>query len=302
MLFKARSESVLLMILRTLNTRMVLAIEEQKYYLNLKKGFEGEVKFDLLTETLQSDCLILNDLLLEINHTTFQIDTLIIFQDRVYLFEVKNFEGDYSYDADNFKTNFGNKYQNPLDQLKRSKNMLHQLLQKYEYTTSIDASVIFINQDFTLYHAPLELPFIFPSQINRILKKLNIMPSRLSNLHKNLAEKLVSLHQSEAPANNRLPPYEYEQLRKGITCKECSSFSMTVHRKKVACNDCGCEEVLALAVIRCVKEFKLLFPNRKITTNEIYEWCKVIESKKRISRILESNFKKIGVRKWTFFE
>lgn len=59
---------------------MELTEEEKKYYLNLKKGFEGEVKFDLITEKFQSNCFILNDLLLKVNNTTAQFDTSIIFK------------------------------------------------------------------------------------------------------------------------------------------------------------------------------------------------------------------------------
>jgi hypothetical protein len=83
---------------------MDLIEDTRKYYLNLEKGFEGEVQFDSLTEMYLSDCYILNDLLLEINNTKFQIDSLIIFQETIYLFELKNFEGDFCYESDSFQT------------------------------------------------------------------------------------------------------------------------------------------------------------------------------------------------------
>jgi hypothetical protein len=299
--YKARMESNLLKILRILNTRMDLTVDVQKYYVNLKKGYEGEVQFDVLTEKLHSNCYILNDLLLENNSTTSQKDTLIIYQDTVYLFEVKNFEGDFCYGPDIFSTLSGMEISNPLDQLKRSKSLLRQLLQKLGFTLPIEAYVVFINPEFTLYQAPLDLPFIFPTQLNRFLKKLDSKPSSLNNLHKKLADKLVSLHQTESPYT-RLPTYTYNQLKKGITCKKCNSFSVTVQGQKMVCNDCGCKEMVATAVMRSVDEFKLLFPDRKITTHEIHEWCKVVESEKRISRVLGSNFKVHGARKWTYFD
>jgi hypothetical protein len=64
------------------------------------------------------------------------------------------------------------------------------------------------------------------------------------------------------------------------------------------CNECGCKELVASAVMRSVEELTLLFPNRKISTNDIHEWCRVVESKKRISRILGRNFKIVGVGQW----
>lgn len=75
MLFKSRIKSDELKILSYLHTRMNLPENDNQYFLNLKKGFEGEVMFDLLTEKLQCNCYILNDLLLKVNNTMFQIDT-----------------------------------------------------------------------------------------------------------------------------------------------------------------------------------------------------------------------------------
>ena len=86
MLRKPRPEPSKLKILGFLNTRMGLSEDEKQNYLYLKKGYEGEVMFDSLTDKLQCECYILNDLLLKINNTFFQIDTLIIFQNKGQLF------------------------------------------------------------------------------------------------------------------------------------------------------------------------------------------------------------------------
>ncbi|MFT8321605.1 MAG: NERD domain-containing protein, partial [Bacillus sp. (in: firmicutes)] len=65
MLFKPRMESTELLLLKCLNKRMNLSVKDKQRYYNLKKGYEGEVMFDLLTEKLACDCMILNDLLLK---------------------------------------------------------------------------------------------------------------------------------------------------------------------------------------------------------------------------------------------
>ena len=98
--YKSRTKSKELIIFEYLDKRVRLPDQERNYFLNLKKGFEGEVLFDFQTEKLQSECLILNDVLLKNNKTTFQIDTLIIFSNKVYFYEVKNMEGDYYYESD----------------------------------------------------------------------------------------------------------------------------------------------------------------------------------------------------------
>src|SRR4051812_24237020 len=100
MAYKNRFVSGELLFLRILNRRMALTVEEHQNYLNLEKGFKGETHFDELTERLQSPCIILNDLLLEVNGSKFQIDTTIILQGAIYPIEIKNYEGDFIYTPD----------------------------------------------------------------------------------------------------------------------------------------------------------------------------------------------------------
>ncbi|MBP2242072.1 hypothetical protein J2Z40_002645 [Cytobacillus eiseniae] len=300
MAYKNRIESTELRILRFLDTRMSLSNKDQKHLFYLRKGFEGEISFDSFTEQHQEKCFILNDLLLTSNNTTFQIDTLIV-SDKIYLFEVKNFEGDYYYNSDRLYTKSHSEISNPLHQLNRCKSLLRQLLHTLGFNLPIDASVVFINPDFNLYQAPLDMPIIFPNQISRFLNKRCKTPVKQIKQHQLLADKLISLHIANSPFM-QLPSYEISQLRKGITCQNCSSFSISVKGRSCICNECRNAENVQTAVMRNVEEFKLLFPTAKVTTNAIHEWCHVIESKIRIRRILQKNFKQSGVRQWATFE
>ncbi|WP_249305752.1 nuclease-related domain-containing protein [Lederbergia citrea] len=104
MIIKPRFESVELKILKYLHSRMNLPVKEEQHSINLKKGFQGEQKFDVWLMSMTIDKLILNDLLLESNNTVFQIDTLLICQDHLYNFEVKNYEGDFYIEDDRWYT------------------------------------------------------------------------------------------------------------------------------------------------------------------------------------------------------
>lgn len=55
MAYKPRPEREELTIYRSLNARSELSEEEKRTYFRLKKGFEGEVMFDSLTEKLLSE-------------------------------------------------------------------------------------------------------------------------------------------------------------------------------------------------------------------------------------------------------
>ncbi|MEH7331462.1 nuclease-related domain-containing protein [Neobacillus drentensis] len=303
MAFKSRIESKELKILRILNTRMELTADEKKHYFNLKKGYEGEVQFDLLTEQLQNECYILNDLLLKAGNTSFQNDTVMLFQETLHLFVVKNYEYDLIFKTNRLESFSGKEYQNPLDQLNKNTLLLRQLLQNMGYNIPIKGYVVFINPEFTLYQSPPNEPIIHPTQLKKFMKKLNSQPSKLSNKHKMLAEKLVSLHQVESPYTV-LPAYSFEKMRKGLTCGICNSFkvSISVSGGKMACHDCGSEEEVETAILRFVEEIKLLFPVKRITTNCVFEWCGGGVSKKVIRRILKRNFKALGEKKDRYFE
>ena len=170
--YKKRTEPEKLVILSLLNTRMELSEKDVQEYASLKKGFEGEVMFDELTEKLQCDCFILNDLLFKFNNTLFQIDSMIIFSDKIYFYEVKNFEGDHFYESDRLYKTPNYEYNNPLHQINRSESLLRQMLQNIGYPFPLEANVVFINPEFTMYQAPLKKPFIYPTQVKSYLKKL----------------------------------------------------------------------------------------------------------------------------------
>ena len=299
--YKLRSKPTALRILEFLNKRKKLTNKEKQHYLNLHRGYEGEILFDNFTEKLQCECLILNDLLLEVNNTSFQIDCLIITGDKTYLYEVKNYAGDYYYQNDKLFKKPRLEVINPLHQLSRSEPLLRQLLLPTGFNPQIDASVVFINPSFTLYQAPLDKPFIFPTQIKQHMRSINEMPSKLMEKHRKLADRLLSLHLSESPYN-QLPSYEYGQLRKGIICFKCHSFSVSVKQRECVCQECGYKESLTSSVLRIVKEFEILFPNEKITTNNIHDWCQVVNSKKSIRRILSSNLTAVGSQQWTYYK
>jgi hypothetical protein len=290
MLLKSRTESNELLGLRYLNIRMDLPTKDKFHYLNLGKGYEGERRFDLLVEGLAEERYIINDLLLEVNNSYFQIDTLIISQGAIHLLEIKNYQGDFYLESDKLYAMANNReYKNPVDQLKRSTALFHQLLRDLKQSYLIESVAIFNNPEFTLYQAPMNYPIILPTQLNRFLRDLNGTPSKLNDGHKKLAQKLISLHQTHNPFTV-LPNYSYGQLKPGVYCKNCFSFSIPLKNNKFVCDNCGCHEEIAPAVLRNVEEFRLLFPEKKITSKDIKEWCNADLSTKTIHRTLKKTF------------
>ncbi|MFJ5758276.1 nuclease-related domain-containing protein [Neobacillus sp. NPDC093182] len=295
---KERSIPAELVILRILDYRINLSEKEKLRLSNKEKGYAGELKFDSLIRDL--DTLVINDLLLEVGDTVFQIDTLIIFYGRIYLIDVKNYEGEFCYEDGLFKTIAGSEKKDPMLQLNRCHSELRQLLHKYGYNYPIDAFLVFINPEFTLFQSSPNPQIILPTQVNSFIKKLYKMPSKLSDKHHKLADLLVSLHKTENPYV-RLPKYDFDSLHKGLSCGICHSFSLSVSRTILTCK-CGFKERVEPAVMRSVNELQILIPEIKITNNLVHEWCDAVASKKTIRRILKENFKAIGNTKESYYE
>lgn len=146
----------------------------------------------------------------------------------------------------------------------------------------------------------MSLPIIFPAQLNRLINELNMQHFKLNVNHFRLAEVFLSLHKSESKYT-QYPKYHYDKLVKGIICIKCNTYFTEVKNGKLICQTCGYEEDLPIGILRSIEELKLLFPDRKITTNAVYEWCAIYKSKKGIWKVLRENFNMKGHGKYSYF-
>lgn len=301
MILKERTKPEELVILQALQPRMELEEKDAQYLWTLEKGYEGEVQFDHWFTNHRVESLIINDLLLEVNGTLFQIDSFVITQDRLHLFEVKNLEGDYYLDGDKFKTVAGKETKNPLHQLSRAESLLKQLLKELGFYIPLEPHLVFINPEFALLQAPLKSTIILPNQLNRFMDKMNRTSSKLNNKHTKLAEALMSLHITKSPYS-KVPGYDIDRLRKGVICGECGGMMESLGRNKFICMHCESQEYIESVVIRTANNYQLLFPERKVTTAALYEWSDARIPPKTIRRVLKSHFSPKGECSSTYYE
>lgn len=279
---------------------MDLSEKDRNTLSNLEKGYEGELLFDSWVEGLSNNWIILHDLLFESNNTEFQIDSLLISSEIIYQFEVKNFDGDFYIEDDKWFSHSGKEINNPLHQLERSESLFRRLLLEFGIKTPIKSFVCFVNPEFHLFHAPRYQPIIFPTQLPRFIKKLQKNPPTIQKEPIKLAEKLVAANLKES-RHKRVYEYRFEELKKGIRCCRCNSFLENHKVDLFICKYCGEIERVKSAVLRNIDEFILLFPQWKITTGLIYEWCNGLKTERTIRRILLENYILVGNRKNSYF-
>lgn len=291
-----------LRILKYLQPRMHFSNQEKRRLYNLQKGYEGESKlYSIFKEKLPPRYIILTDLLLKENHTEFQIDLLLLGKDIVYLLEVKNYEGNYIVQNKNwYAVSSQNEIGNPLYQLKRTETLLRQFLKQHKVDFTVEPYLVFINRSFFLYQAILDDPIIFPAQIDHFIKKLQSISFNHIARQQKLATYLTEQQILNSPLQ-QLPNFHYKDLRKGIVCTFCGRFLNALNKANLICIPCAKKESMESAVCRSVIEFMTLFPNKKVTTSAIHDWCHVIESKKTIRRLLKKHLHQIGRKRAVHF-
>lgn len=298
---KARTKPRTLLMRERLARRMMLEGKEEETLWQQGKGFTGECRWDEWLQLLRCACLILNDLLLEIRGTTFQIDSLLLVGNKLYLYEVKNYQGNYYYEDNRMFLDSGTEIKNPFLQLEEAASALRRLVQELGYPFQVEAAVVFINPNFYLYQAPRDLPVIFPSQLEQHFNKLNRIRAPLAPGQQKLALRLMNLHKTENEYEKK-PRYKLEELRKGLVCESCHSFAIQEKGHYCHCLDCGQKERTEQAVLKAVAEFHLLFPEERITKQAIFSWCQIIRDPKKVQRILSSHLTRIGATSDAYYD
>ncbi|WP_421384145.1 NERD domain-containing protein [Bacillus salacetis] len=300
MKLKERVESDELMIYRSLNSRKDLNAKEKQYYAGLEKGFAGEKLFDEWLKPVLENRILLPDMQFMPNNTFVQIDTILLTSKVIYLFEVKNYEGDHILKGDNLQRIDGTNTKNPILQLKRNEPVLRGIMENLGYTIPIQSIAIFVNPRFHLYNAPIDLPIIYPNQLERFIAKIRKSSSFLKRNHTEIASNLISKTTATNPYT-QLPDYRYDELKKGILCPGCRKF-YTYYSKNLNCHYCNHQEDSYSAVFRTLEEFMRLFPERNLTVSLALEWCGIIKDKKTIKHFLSKNFKLVNLGRASYYE
>ncbi|WP_413378356.1 nuclease-related domain-containing protein [Alkalihalobacillus sp. 1P02AB] len=304
MILKQRKEPSELLLQRVLSLRLKsFSSKDRRRLFKLEKVFSGEQAFDHWAVQLPKDWIQIHDLWLQKDDSPFQIDSLIISSTYLFLFEVKNYEGDYEYKDHRFYSLNSSEIKNPLNQLERNESLLRQWFQLHKIQhPQITSFIIFINPNFYLFlPRPKSPTFVFPNQLNRFLEKLTQQTGSINQSHKNIASQLISSQLSESPFFKQ-PSFKEREYKSGLYCKYCFSFNLSPLGRTTKCRNCFKTEKLHQSITRSIQDYQILFPNSFITTNKIYDWCGIPTINKRsIGRILTNNYKRIGQTKGAYY-
>ena len=288
-------------LLETLRRRGEVTDLEQSTLKRLSVGYEGELRFHaILNKNLQAKPIQLFDLCIQVNGSECQIDALLFFENELIVCEVKNYQGDFIINNGDWFTTTNQEIRNPLHQLDRTKVLLQQYLKKNNLSFSIKSFIIFVHPEFHLYQAPLNMPIIFPPQINRFMNQLKNIPCRLHNNHQKL-EKLLTTNHLVHSSHDIIPDYNYASLRKGIICEKCAGRMQEAGRKYTVCLQCSSREEYDEAIQRNIKDFSFLFPEKRINVKAIGDWLDHQTSSFRIRTLLSRHFTLINSGRSSYY-
>ncbi|HLR42996.1 MAG TPA: nuclease-related domain-containing protein [Pseudogracilibacillus sp.] len=294
--------STSMQVLQCLSPRTKLSSQEKHQLSNRLKGFAGEKVFaDFLHEQNGSNRLTLYNLRLATNDTEFEMDCLVMQDDMLYLFEVKNYEGDFLYeDGQWFVVHNKKEISDPLAQLQRSEMLLKQTLHRLNLNIPVRGYVVFVHSNFQLYHAPLGKNIIYPAQLQRFFTNFSANNPPLQPRHELLMNRLSAMHVVHSH-HIRLPDYDFSTLRKGVLCQVCKNILSLNGRKLFYCQHCNVMECIEAGVLRMTEQFSTLFPDERITTRKIFTWCGEIVSMKVVRKVLKQHFEMKGNSKGVYF-
>ncbi|CQR45928.1 Nuclease-related domain protein [Paraliobacillus sp. PM-2] len=299
MIIKERKKPKELVILEILMKRKELSQRDYMKYQHLMRGYEGELRFDSYLKRYGKNLMVLNDIQLKYNEKYFQIDTIVITNDIIYLFEIKNYHGQYYFDQDILYKVPNKEIENPTLQRNRTISLFRMFLKSKGIDMPLKSYIVFIHPQCSIYQTPLNQQIIFHSNVHSILTQLNeneYSGKKSKNIVRVLESSLYHAFHQEDIFN-----YTFDELQKGIPCYQCGSMETYPINRVVKCKCCEAEEIVSISILRCIKNFQKLFPNEKLTSNIISKWCGDSITHTRCKRVLLNHFTKQGNTKSTYF-
>lgn len=299
--YKPLEASTTLRFYRAIHSRTELPPESAYYLQSLQKGYNGEKNWATYLNELPKNIPILYDLQFEVNQSTIQIDALCILQNKLVLFEVKNFQGNFSVDGDKWYSPSHKEMKNPLNQIKRAEPLFHQFLKKYQLNMPFDYYLIFVHPTFILYGASHQEQLILPGQIPEFLDGLKQQTFSPQRLHTKIIDTLLTNHINDIHLLHK-PEYHFDQMAKGLFCGVCGGKMKRKHKKTFSCMKCHHSATVNDTVLYNIQDYMALFPERKVTTANIFDWIDEEVSKRFINYFMLNKFESHGLGKSTYYK
>lgn len=285
--------------LKVIDIRGNKAFAAQKnLYKSLHAGEMGEqTVLDYIAQYGDPSWTILRNIW--INHFgNLECDLILITRHTIYVIEVKNYIGKFSYK--NGKCYFNDKETklNPLEQVRGNKIDLQNILANIYSHLTVEALVIFASadNDVEIQSEVNEIKIITRAQLRSFIQQLKHKEQTGTKTPLDINKILAALHTHETTnpfMPDPLTPGEMVDVRGGIYCAHCYSFNVHITRLYIRCA-CGLTESKEEAVIRTICDLGVLNYKKHLSRKEINEFLAGDVSINYVRRILNKHFKTVN--------
>lgn len=289
--------------LELMDSRGILSSEDQRKLEALEIGFAGECAFDEWMDRYGDEqWRVYRDIWIDAGGPT-QLDTMVVAGTAVYIFDVKNYSGDYTYMNGRWSVNGRVIIKDIFVQLKRSLEKVHLMLRQIDPMIHAEGSIVFINEHFS-FHTEGEAgaEVVMRHGLRKHLQTMDEggVPMRMP------IDMLCSRIESFFVDNPYPAPVcddaAYISLKKGVCCCSCGRFRHAVMRYHLKCLECGNQEAKERAVLRSICEYGVLRNDRNFKVHDVYFFLDKTISERHIQSILSKYFNIVARGRYASYE
>lgn len=268
--------------------------EIEKDLENLKIGFKGEYRIDqAIKETHFTDAFyVLPNVELKVSpHRRIEIDTLILTERFICIFEVKNLKGTLKFNENPYslhQTINGKTYSYPCPQqqtLRAADSLHYWLRQQFKINLPIQIAIVLPNPNVLIETAPTKVKLLSPREIPLFLQGLDTHSKIVSGNH---LKQIVSTIKRENSPFNIFPLAEkynipINHLRTGIVCP-CGGNGIRTTQRTWICT--RCKETIKKAIENTLFDWFLLYKS-SISHKECSNLLQ-IQNRNTVTKILKN--------------
>lgn len=295
-------------IFREMNAREGLSADKLQELYRLERGAAGEnMVVDYLEEFGQENWQVLTNLWLY-EYGLFEIDLLLLTKTDIYIFEIKNYNGDFKYA--NSQCYFSDDVisHNPISQTQRAKVNLQNILIAAGMRVTVHAALVFTGEhaDIDIQDSVDGLDVLTINQFRKFIYSISADEnSSLNNgtrpLYYKKILRIIERAERKSPYQPQpLTLLEQANLRRGIKCANCGNFNLDTTRSYLICN-CGLHEPREMAIVRTICEYGVINFDKDLIASEVCAFFGGDISTRTINRYLKKYFNPININYRSIF-
>lgn len=277
--------------------RGALSTEQAQELEQLQFGQEGEqTLIDYLRIYGESHWSVFQNVWVDY-YGKFEVDCLLVTSNQIYLFEVKNYKGQYVYENSQCRCNGQKIGHNAISQTQKSYINFMNFLRQNKINVPVTGVLLFtgIDCEVTIHDEIDDLQIVTRNQLRNFIWKIKHIDRNYSSNRVDVDEVIHIMECYEAH-NPFLPDSISDNLvsriQKGIRCSHCQSFEVDASKMYISCK-CGMHEPRENAIVRTICEYGMIHFDKDLLLINLVDFFNGNYSRNTILKYLDKHFTQI---------